>query len=237
MTWDLLAAGIVVMMGSLVQTAFGFGIAVVGAPLLVMIYPAALPGPLVAMALAQCVLMALQNRQHIDLAPLGSAMIGRIPGSLLGAWLLTVFSTDGLSVFVGIAVLLAVLASIVRVNIRPNMHSMFWAGALSGVFGTSTTVGGPPMALLLQHQQAQHLRGNLAAFFIYGCLVSLAMLAFMGRFGRAEVGLCLYLLPWTLAGFYLCQRLPLYRFEASLRPAILVLCALSGTTAIISAFL
>ena len=235
--WDLLAAGIVVMLGSMVQTAFGFGIAVVGAPLLVMIYPAALPGPLVAMALVQCVLMALQHRRHIELAPLGSAMIGRIPGSLIGAWLLTVVSTDGLSIFVGVAVLLAVLASVVRVNIRPNVYSMFWAGALSGIFGTSTTVGGPPMALLLQHQEGQHLRGNLAAFFIYGCLVSLLMLALMGRFGRAEVGLSLYFLPWTVAGYYLCQGLPLHRFETFLRPAILVLCALSGTIAIISALL
>ncbi len=235
--WDLLAAGMVVMLGSLVQTAFGFGIAVVGAPLLVMIYPAALPGPLVAMALVQCVLMALQHRRHIELAPLGSAMVGRIPGSLIGAWLLTVFSAEGLSIFVGAAVLLAVLASSMRFSIRPSVRSMFWAGALSGVFGTSTSVGGPPMALLLQHQQAQHLRGNLAAFFIYGCVVSLVMLALMGRFGRAEVIVCLYLLPWTLAGFYLCRFMPLQRFETSLRAGILSLCALSGATAILSALL
>jgi uncharacterized membrane protein YfcA len=233
--WELLAAGMVVLLGALVQTAFGFGIAVVGAPLLVMIYPAALPGPLVAMALVQCVLMALQHRRHIELAPLGSAMVGRIPGSLLGAWLLTAFSAGGLSIFVGAAVLLAVAASGMRVSIRPSRHSMFWAGALSGVFGTSTSVGGPPMALLLQHQEARHLRGNLAAFFIYGCVVSLLMLLFMGRFGRTEVMISLYLLPWTLAGYYLCRFIPLQRFEASLRPGILLLCTVSGVTAILSA--
>jgi uncharacterized membrane protein YfcA len=232
---ELLAAGVVVLLGSLVQTALGFGIAVVGAPLLVMIYPAALPGPLVAMALVQCVLMALQHRQHIELAPLGSAMVGRIPGSLLGAWLLTVFSAQGLSVFVGSAVLLAVAVSTLRVSIRPTVGSMFWAGALSGIFGTSTSVGGPPMALLLQHQEARHLRGNLAAFFIYGCVVSLLMLIVMGRFGRAELVLSLYLLPWTLAGYYLCRFLPLQRFEAGLRPGILLLCTVSGATAILSA--
>jgi hypothetical protein len=232
---EWLAIGLLVMLGSLVQTAFGFGMAVVAAPVLVIVYPAALPGPLVAAALVQCILMASRNRRHIDMAPLSSAMVGRIPGSFLGAWLLTVFSPAGLSVFVGIAVLLAVFASLGRVNIRPGTHSMFWAGFLSGVFGTSTTVGGPPIALLLQHQAATHLRGNLAVFFIYGCLISLAMLALMGRFGAKELWLSLYLMPWTILGFYLCQRLPLYRYESLMRPAILGLCALSGLTAIGSA--
>jgi hypothetical protein len=234
---ELLAIGLLVMAGSMVQTAFGFGMAVVAAPLLVIVYPAALPGPLVAMALVQCIFMALRNRRHINLAPLASAMVGRIPGSLIGAWLLTVFSPRGLAAFVGVAVLLAVFASLGRVKIQPGTHSMFWAGLLSGVFGTSTTVGGPPMALLLQHQAAEHLRGNLAAFFIYGCVVSLLMLALMGRFASAELALCLYLLPWTVLGFYLCQRMPLFRYEPIMRPAILGLCALSGVTAIVSAFI
>ncbi len=234
---DLLVAGLLVLLGAMVQTAFGFGMAVVAAPLLVIVYPAALPGPLVAMALVQCLLMAQRHRQHIELAPLASAMVGRIPGSLLGAWLLTVISPEGLSVFVGVAVLLAVVVSLSAFKLHPSRRSMFWAGALSGVFGTSTTVGGPPMALLMQHQASAHLRGNLAAFFIYGCLVSLLMLALMGRFGWAEIQLSLYLLPWAVLGFYLCQRLPLQRMEASLRPAVLALCALSAVTAIISGLL
>ncbi len=232
---ELLVPGVLVFIGSLVQSAFGFGMAVIAAPLLVMFYPAALPGPLVAMALVQCLLMAMRHRRQIELAPMAGAMVGRIPGSLAGAWLLTVFSTEGLSIFVGIAVLLAVVASVGAVKIRPTRTSMFWAGAVSGVFGTSTTVGGPPMALLMQHQAAAHLRGNLAAFFIYGCLISLAMLALIGRFGREELVLSLYLLPWTVAGYFLCQQLPLYRIEHRMRPAILLLCAISGLTAIVSA--
>lgn len=232
---ELLVAGVLVLLGSMVQTAFGFGMAVVAAPLLVMWYPAAVPGPLVAMALVQCLLMVVRHRRHIAFAPLASAMVGRIPGSLVGAWLLTVVSATGLSMFVGCAVLLAVLASLSRINIQPTKRSMFWAGALSGVLGTSTTVGGPPMAILMQHQEAQNLRGNLAAFFIYGCLVSLLMLALIGRFGRAECLLSLYLLPWTVSGYFLCQRLPLYRVERVMRPAILALCAIAGLTAIVSA--
>ena len=231
---ELLLAGLLVLLGAMVQTAFGFGMAVVAAPLLVMVCPAALPGPLVAMALVQCLLMALRHRQFIEFTPLASAMVGRIPGSLLGAWLLTVISPKGLSVFVGVAVLLAVVVSMSSLKILPSRRSMFWAGALSGVFGTSTSVGGPPIALLMQHQAAAHLRGNLAVFFIYGCLVSLLMLTLMGRFGCAEMQLSLYMLPWAVSGFYLCQRLPLHRMEASLRPVVLALCTLSAVTAIFS---
>lgn len=234
---EWLFAGGLIFVGSLIQSAFGFGMAVIAAPLLVMFYPAALPGPLIAMALVQCLLVAMRHRREIQFRPLASAMLGRIPGSLLGAWLLSVLSVEVLSIFVGSAVVMAVAVSMSSITVHPNTRTMFWAGAISGVFGTSTTVGGPPMALLLQHQEAAHLRGNLAAFFIYGCLVSLLMLALIGRYGVAELELTLSLLPWAITGFLVCQALPLHRYEHRMRPIILVLCAVSGITAIVTAVL
>ena len=122
---EWLLAGGLILIGSLVQSAFGFGMAVMAAPLLVMFYPAALPGPLIAMALVQCLLVAMRHRSDIRLRPLAGAMFGRIPGSLLGAWLLSVFSVEALSIFVGSAVLMAVGVSMSRNTVQPNTRTMF----------------------------------------------------------------------------------------------------------------
>ena len=118
-------ASLIVLVGSVVQTAFGFGIAVVAAPLLIVLEPRLVPGPLVVAALAQCVLMMVQNRRELDIRGLGSAFVGRLPGSAMGAFLLTLFSTQMLSIAVGFIVLLAVVVSLSRLKVRPTPATMF----------------------------------------------------------------------------------------------------------------
>ena len=64
---------------------------------------------------------------------------------------------------------------------------MLTAGFLSGFMGTSSAIGGPPMALVMQHEGSDFIRANLAAFFIVSCVLSLAMLVSIDRFGAAEL--------------------------------------------------
>lgn len=220
------------LLGSIVQTAFGFGLAIVAAPLLMIVYPEMVPGPLVMAALFQCLLMMHDSRKDLDIGGLGSAMLGRIPGSLFGALALTLISVDILSIGVGVLVILAVVFSLSKYKVRPTTQSMFWASVASGFLGSATSVGGPPMALLLQHESATHIRANLAAYFVYGTLITLIMLAMVGRFGMAELRLGLWLTPFAIGGFYICRWLPIYRLGNNLRPIILCLCVVSGLLAI-----
>ena len=48
--------------------------------------------------------------------------------------------------------------------LRPTAPAMFSAGFLSGFMGTSSSIGGPPMALVLQHEENDFIRANMAAF-------------------------------------------------------------------------
>lgn len=225
---DYFLASFLVMIGAVVQTAFGFGMAVVAAPLLIMIEPRLVPGPMVVAALVQCVLMMLQNRRELDVRGLSSAFVGRIPGSIAGVYLLTLFSTQMLSIAVGGIVLLAVALSLSKWTVRPTPKTMFWASMASGICGSATSIGGPPMALLMQHEQATRIRANLAGYFIYGCCISLIALVAVGRFGAEEFKMSLMLIPGSLLGFYLCRWIPLYRIESQMRPAILGICTLCG---------
>lgn len=229
---DLLLAAAIICLGSMVQTAFGFGMAVVAAPLLVLIHPTLVPGPIVMAAMVQCMLMAWQNRKSLDGKGLGSAFIGRIPGSIAGAVLLALVSAQWLSIAVGVVVLLGVVFSLGKFKLRPTPKSMFWASVLSGFFGSSTSVGGPPMALLLQHEKASAVRGNLAGYFIYGCVVSLIVLAVIGRFGWQELYLSCWFVSASVIGFFLCRWLPVYRLGDNLRPVILGICTLAALLAI-----
>ena len=42
------------------------------------------------------------------------------------------------------------------------------AGLVSGVAGTATSIGGPPMAILYQHRPPRQIRTTLAVYFMVG---------------------------------------------------------------------
>lgn len=161
-------------------------------------------------------------------------MLGRIPGTILGGMLLWWINQDQLALLVGLSVLFAVALSLKNIVLRPTNTAMFSAGFLSGFMGTSSSIGGPPMALVLQHQESHFIRANLAAFFIISCLMSLAMLSVVGQFGKAQMVASLPLMPATLVGYWIAMQ-TLHRIShQTLRTSSLCLCAVAGTAAVIS---
>ena len=158
--------------------------------------------------------------------------MARIPGSILGGILLLYISTAHISLWLGIFVLTALVISLLPFRIEPTPQKMAVAGALSGFMGTTSGIGGPPMALLLQHQEANELRGNLSAFFMLSSVITIVVLICVGRFTFHHFLISLPLLPATWAG-YRCALLSMkYISREWLRIAALLLCFISGVTAI-----
>lgn len=83
---------------------------------------------------------------------------------------------------------------------------MTFAGFFSGLFGTSSAIGGPPMALLLQHQEANQLRGNLSAFFVFSSIISLVVQIPVGFFTLHHLVITLPLLPAGAFGYWLAMK-------------------------------
>lgn len=81
----LLAASAAIAFGALVQGAVGFGMALVAAPLLVLIRPQLVPGPLLVSGLALTLLVARRERDSIDLLGVKWGLVGRVPGVAIGA--------------------------------------------------------------------------------------------------------------------------------------------------------
>jgi uncharacterized membrane protein YfcA len=228
----LLAAGCVTI-GSAVQGAVGFGLAIIAAPLLALIDPELVPGPLLCAGLALTLATALREHRALDLSGVGWGLVGRLPGTLLGAAALGVLPRERMALAVGVIVLLGVAMRASGLRLVPNRRSVVGAGFASGFMGTVSSVGGPPIALVYQDASGPRLRATLAGYFVLGSILSLFALAWVGRFGARELGLSLALAPGALLGFWLSG--PLLRIvdRGRTRGLVLGVSTLAGLAAIL----
>ncbi|GAA5648562.1 hypothetical protein Vpro01_04383 [Vibrio proteolyticus] len=231
-----LIAAFLIFVGSFVQTAIGFGLAIVAAPLLFLVSPDYVPAPICLVALFISVLNALKHRDSVEIGGLKMALIGRVPGSVAGGVLLVMVSTDVLALWLGFLVLFAVAVSLLPFRIEPTPMRMGVAGFFSGFFGTSSAIGGPPMALLLQHQEANQLRGNLSAFFVFSSLISLIIQIPAGFFTLHHVWISIPLLPAAWLGYKLARLTTHSLPKDNIRMGALLLCSVSGATAVWQGF-
>ena len=231
---EIVIAVLVIFIGSYVQSSIGFGLAIIAAPVLFFIDPLFVPAPITLCALTLSLANAVKHWHSISFEGLKFAILGRIPGTVAGGLLLFWIDQQQLALWLGISVISAVLLSLANVVLKPTPGALLSAGFLSGFMGTSSSIGGPPMALVLQHQENDFIRANLAAFFVVSCLMSLMMLSTIDRFGVEEVLLALPLLPATLVGYWAAMRTLHLISHQNLRRGSLFLCAVAGSAAIVS---
>jgi uncharacterized membrane protein YfcA len=221
-------AAALIFVGSFVQATIGFGMAVVAVPLLYLYAPEYVPGPICFLALILSSMLAYKHRHAIELNELKPAFWGRVLGSTAGGFFLAYISTKFLALWIGALVMVAVGVSLMPVKIQPTPNRLGFAGFLSGFFATSSAIGGPPVALLMQHESAQKIRGGLAFFFASTSVFTLIVQACIGYFTWAHVLMTLPLIPVALAGYSLAmittQNLP----KEQLRIGILLLCFAAG---------
>jgi uncharacterized membrane protein YfcA len=83
-----LIAFVVIFIGTVVQASIGFGLAIIAAPFLFALAADYVPGPITLVALLLSAMMTLRHRQSISMRGLGAAIVGRIPGTIAGGFLL-----------------------------------------------------------------------------------------------------------------------------------------------------
>lgn len=235
--FEVLAAMAVIFVGSYVQSSIGFGLAIISAPVLFFIDPLYVPAPITISALTLSIANAAKHRHAVSFGELKFAIIGRVPGTIAGGILLIWMDSRTLALFLGSSVIVAVMLSLSSVRFRASNGSMFSAGLLSGFMGTSSGIGGPPMALVMQHEGGDYIRANLAAFFIVSSTLSLIMLAAVGRFGMPEILSSLPLMPAALVGYWVAMKTLHLVSHEKLRFFSLLLCLLAGSAAIASYWL
>ena len=208
-----------------IQGAAGFGMALLAAPLLTLVDRSFAPAPLVLAVLPLSVLIAQRDWAHLDRRGLAWAIGGRLPGVVLGAVAAAALSQHTLALVLGLGVLAAVGLSMVTARLRPTPGTLVSAGFASGFMGTTTSIGGPPMALVYQRSDGPAFRSTLAIYFAAGAVMSLTALAVAGRVGAHELRLGLLLWPGVILGFLLSRPLTRYLDEGRTRPMVLAISA------------
>jgi len=211
----------VVTVGAAVQGTLGFGANLLAVPVLALFEPAAVPAATTMMALPLANGMAVAERGHVDWPGVGWLMVGRIPGTMVGAAIVAVVAASTLSVLAGAAVLVAVALSLVTTTLVVNRATTMSAGLASGIMGTATSIGGPPLALLYQHHEGPILRSTLAVTIGIGTVISLGGQAVAGAVHGWQLLLALSLLPGVATGLALGRVVSRRVDERWLRPAVL----------------
>lgn len=218
----------VITVGAAIQGAIGFGVALIAAPILVLVDPQLVPGPMMMSSFVLACLVAWRDRAHANLAIVRYAAPGNVVGAAIGAMLLARLDASGFALLFGVLVLLAVALSALGLRIPVRRRSAIGAGLLGGFMATTAAIGGPAMALVYQHEESNAFRGTLATYFVFSSVTGLAALFLVGKLGPAEAKLGLVLIPGQIAGFMLSSRLARRLEGHSIRPYILGLSSLAA---------
>ncbi len=230
---EIALIGLIVLVGSTLQGSVGFGMGLLASPLLILIDPRFVPGPILLSTLVLVSLLTLRERHAIDLHGIGWAMVGRVGGTAAAGLVLVSLPGDRLVLLFGFLVLAAVAMSLSPVRLAPVRPVLVAAGLISGVLGTIASIGGPPMALVYQNESGARIRSTMSGFFIAGTILSLAALRGVGRFGLYEVRLALLMLPALLAGYLLSGWTVGVVDRGYMRRAVLAVSAASGVVIVI----
>jgi uncharacterized membrane protein YfcA len=230
---ELAIASVTMAVGATVQGSIGFGLNVIAAPILTLVDTKLVPGPALAAAFTLTVLLSIRERSGIDRRGFGWVFVGRVPATIVAALLLASLPERGVAFTISAVVLLAVGLSLVGWRLRRTPGVFAAVGAASGVMGTLSSVGGPPLALLYQDARGSELRGTLSAIFVFGTIVSIGALVAVGRFGTEELLASVAMVPGVLLGYGLSRWTAPVVDRSALRPLVLAASALAAIAAII----
>ncbi len=211
----MLVAAIAAFVGAALQSAVGFGFAlVVGPALFGFLEPNEALTTLIILGTAVNLLVLFGERRPLRVRSerVLPALEWSLPGLVVGALILAALSKPALQIAVGVAVLVAVVVQ-VRVRAAPPSHphdpEPAWAapvvGLTTGVLGTTTGTSGPPLVLWFQRLEFSpaEFRDSLAvAFLALNVLAVGALIAFGGGVDAPDPVELAGLMGLTFAGEY-----------------------------------
>ena len=231
-----IACIVVVYVGATVQASIGIGLGMIASPMLLLADPDFIPAAIMLAVLPLTFTIAWIDRQHIAPRDVGFAVAGRIPGTIAGALLVASMSDRVLAMLVAGSVLLAVVASITGRLFRPTDRALVVAGMASGFAGTTTGVGGPPMALTYQNSDPATMRATISAFFAIGSVMSIGALWLAGEIGVRQFQLTAMILPAVVLGIVTARFVKDYLKPEVVRPTVLVICTTAAVALLVETF-
>jgi len=225
---SVFAAVGIMAIGSALQAAAGVGLALLVVPLLTLIDPSYIPGPMLAAGVVLAAMTAWREKHAVDRIGLSLSLAGLLIGTIVGAVALKSLQGPALPKVFGVLVLLAVLLSIFGPQLNATARSLSVAGGAAGIMGTMVGIHGPPIALVFQNAEPAVARAMLGAFFTVAYVGSVAALFAVGLFGWSELARAAILLPGVGLGIIAAPFIAPLVNRSRLRWTILAVSAVSA---------
>ena len=194
----------IIFVAAILQMVTGMGFGMIAAPLLALVKPELVPGTVLAMGLVVAASGTWRERKNISLGELKLGVGGRLIGSAIAAMILLLIpSVEVFMILFGALMLAAVSLTASGLQITFNKTNLLNLSIVSGVMGTITAVGAPPMAIIYHNRPAKIVRPTLNAFFGSGAVIGLVSLYFSGWLPPVTLLVAVMLLPAMLIGIRL----------------------------------
>lgn len=231
----VLLLGLAVFAGSVVQGSAGFGVSLIGVPVMTLLDPTLMPGAMLVVGTMLPVFTLAREGRHTERRAAGLMLLGRLLGTAGGVWVISVLSSQWLAIGIGVLVLLGVALSVNRVEVPMTPKSLFGAGAITGVTGTAASISGPVVGIVMQRMPGGPMRATMALFFSIGTVFSLGGLALSGHLTVRQVAIGGLMLPFLAVGYLLSEPFRRYLDRGWTRPAVLALSACSAVVVLMKA--
>lgn len=222
---DIILALAAVLAATSIQVGAGIAFGVVAGPLLALIDVKFVPVPVLMLTFLTATSASWGEREGIVWPEVRSAISGRVAGSIVGAFILTMITDEKTFMLVfGLIIAFVVLISLSGFRIPFNLVSVGLAGLVSGFTASITSVGGPPMAVVYQNRSSREARPTLQTYFSFGAFATIMVLTVGGQVKLDDFLLAFLLLPALLGGFVVGPRLKPF-FDRSFRTFMLLVAA------------
>jgi len=225
--------GMAAILGAFVQAVVGLGMGLVAAPVVGILAPSLVPTLPLWLALLISGLMLAGERAHVDWRSLAWALPARVPGTVVGAWLVLAFTEEQIGVALAVMTLVAVGVAVRAARIPVTPPTLVGAGFGAGVTGTATSIGGPAIALLFQREPPEVMRSTLSVFFFVGVLLSLAGLGLSGSISSESWQVALVLAPGVVVGMLVGRAVRDRIHRDAFRAGVLLVCTASAVTLLV----
>lgn len=205
---DVLLFISIIFFAFLIRSTFGFGDALVGMPLLVLVIGVQAAAPLMAMfALPMAFMILVKNRQHVNFKMSWKLVFSALAGVPLGLLYLTHINQVVVNVLLAVLIIAFALIKLfnIRVKIKTSAFTTYLVGFASGILGGAYNTSGPPVIMLLsaQNWSADKFRSTLQSYFFFTGIGVVAGHLAWGNVNAEVLKLFLYGLPVLILAFFL----------------------------------
>lgn len=220
--------GFAMILGGAVQSGVGIGFSVVASPVVALTDPAMMPGLMLVSGLLLAITVTVREWQYTLWQGAHWVSGGIVAGTGVGLSVISIVPAKVAGAGIALMVLAAIGTTMTRAQLPRNRWTLMAAGVFSGAAATSTSLGGPPIALLYQQESGPIVRSTLGAYFCIGNTLALASLAISGHLPRTAVFTGVSLAPFAIIGLVLSAPLRQYLDSGRTRTAVLSVISVSA---------